>query len=88
VSSSPAECLVCPHLSEKDMLRLTKVLADAVRTSVREGGNENSKEAAVFVHGNPGFSADWEDLMEQVAPFCRCIAPEMPGFRQSERAGF
>jgi pimeloyl-ACP methyl ester carboxylesterase len=67
------------------MLRLTEVLVDKARTSVREGGDGASDEAIVFVHGNPGFSADWEDLMERVAPFCRCIAPDMPGFGQSER---
>ncbi len=67
------------------MLRLTEIIVDKVHTSVREGGDEKSAEAVVFVHGNPGFSADWEDLMERVAPFCRCIAPDMPGFGQSAR---
>ncbi len=67
------------------MLRLTEVLVDTVHTSVREGGNEKAVEAAVFVHGNPGFSADWEDLMEHAAPLCRCVAPDMPGFGQSPR---
>ncbi len=67
------------------MLRLTEVLVDKVRTSVREAGAENAREAVVFVHGNPGSSADWENLMEQVAPFARCVAPDMPGFGQSAR---
>jgi len=67
------------------MLRLTEVIVDRVHTSVREGGDEKSAEAVVFVHGNPGFSGDWADLMERVAPFCRCIAPDMPGFGQSAR---
>jgi pimeloyl-ACP methyl ester carboxylesterase len=68
------------------MLRLTEVLVDKVRTSVRGAGAENAGEAVVFVHGNPGFSADWEDLMEQVAPFARCVAPDMPGFGLSARS--
>lgn len=67
------------------MLRLTDIIVDRVRTSVREGGDDKSAEAVVFVHGNPGFSADWEYLMEGVAPFCRCVAPDMPGFGQSAR---
>ncbi len=67
------------------MLRLTEVLVNRVRTSVLEGGPPDSEEAIVFVHGNPGFSADWEDLMERAAPFCRCIAPDMPGFGRSAR---
>jgi pimeloyl-ACP methyl ester carboxylesterase len=67
------------------MLRLSEVLVDKIRTSVCEGGAVDSTEAVVFVHGNPGFSADWQDLMERVAPFCRCIAPDMPGFGRSAR---
>jgi pimeloyl-ACP methyl ester carboxylesterase len=67
------------------MLRLTEVLVDKIRTSVCEGGPPDSQEAVVFVHGNPGFSADWADLMERVAPFCRCVAPDMPGFGRSAR---
>lgn len=67
------------------MLRLTEAIVNRVRTSIREAGRADSEEAVVFLHGNPGFSADWEDLMERVAPFCRCIAPDMPGFGQSAR---
>ena len=67
------------------MLRLTEALVDKVRTSVREAGAGKIGEAIVFVHGNPGFSADWEDLMGKLAPFARCVAPDMPGFGQSAR---
>jgi pimeloyl-ACP methyl ester carboxylesterase len=67
------------------MLRLTEILVDGVRACVREGGDANAEEAVVFVHGNPGFSADWDDLMQRVAPFCRCVAPDMPGFGKSAR---
>ena len=67
------------------MLRLTEVMVDKVRTSVCEGGAADGEEAVIFVHGNPGFSCDWEDLMERVAPFSRCVAPDMPGFGRSAR---
>jgi pimeloyl-ACP methyl ester carboxylesterase len=34
----------------------------------------------VFVHGNPGSADTWHDLIESVAAFARCIAPDMPGY--------
>jgi pimeloyl-ACP methyl ester carboxylesterase len=37
-------------------------------------------EAVVCLHGNPGYSADWLDLMPRVADFARIVAPDMPGF--------
>jgi len=67
------------------MLSLSEVIVDKIATSVCKAGVETSAEAVVFMHGNPGFSADWEDLMEQAAPFCRCVAPDMPGFGRSAR---
>jgi pimeloyl-ACP methyl ester carboxylesterase len=50
-----------------------------------QGGPAGDEEAVVFVHGNPGFSADWKNLMERAAGFARCVAPDMPGFGQSDR---
>jgi pimeloyl-ACP methyl ester carboxylesterase len=67
------------------MLRLAQVMVKNVRTSVCESGAAENSEAVVFVHGNPGFSADWQDLMERIAPICRCVAPDMPGFGRSAR---
>lgn len=67
------------------MPRSSAVVVNSIRTSLREAGDANAEEAVVFVHGNPGFSADWEDLMEQAAPFARCVAPDMPGFGFSAR---
>jgi pimeloyl-ACP methyl ester carboxylesterase len=34
----------------------------------------------VFVHGNPGSADTWRPLIEPVAAFARCIAPDMPGY--------
>jgi pimeloyl-ACP methyl ester carboxylesterase len=62
------------------MLRLSEPTIAGVRTVVMQSGPEASEEAIVFVHGNPGFSRDWEDLMERAGTICRCVAPDMPGF--------
>jgi pimeloyl-ACP methyl ester carboxylesterase len=61
------------------------VIVDGVRSLVRESGPRVAREAVVFVHGNPGSSADWMDLLPQVGAFARAIAPDMPGFGKADR---
>lgn len=43
------------------------------------------REAVVFVHGNPGPMDDWEELVPAVAPFCRAVAMDMPGYGRADR---
>jgi pimeloyl-ACP methyl ester carboxylesterase len=86
ISSGDAEHQQDGSWKELELLRLTSVVVGGVRTPILHGGSDQSDEAAVFVHGNPGSSADWQDLMEHVSGFCRCIAPDMPGFGRSERS--
>ena len=50
-----------------------------IRTPCHDSGGDHS-EAVVFVHGNPGTGDDWLPLMADIAPFARCLAPDMPGF--------
>lgn len=61
------------------------VAVDGVRSPVLEGGAADAEEAVVFVHGNPGFSQDWEELAERISEFSRTIAPDMPGFGRADR---
>ena len=35
-------------------------------------------------HGNPDSGIMWEGIAERLAPHCRCIAPDLPGFGHSE----
>jgi pimeloyl-ACP methyl ester carboxylesterase len=67
------------------MLRRSEPTIAGVRTVVMQSGPEASEEAIVFVHCNPGFSRDWEDLMERAGAICRCVAPDMPGFGRSDK---
>jgi len=67
------------------MIRQTSVSIDGVRSPVRESGPQESREAVVFVHGNPGSSEDWVDLMGRVGTFARAVAPDMPGFGKADR---
>lgn len=60
--------------------------ACGVRTRVLEGGaHPQASEAVVFVHGNPGASEDWRDLMSRTAPHGRVIALDMPGFGHADK---
>jgi len=56
----------------------------SARTPVLDTGGSDT-EAVLFLHGNPGCGRDWVPLMELVAPFCRAIAPDMPGFGQAAK---
>lgn len=48
-------------------------------------GPRESPEAVVFLHGNPGSSRDWDDLLARTGPFARGVALDMPGFGQAEK---
>ena len=53
---------------------------NGVRTVVRDAGPAAAGEAVVFVHGNPGSSADWELMFAAVGPDRRAVAWDAPGF--------
>jgi pimeloyl-ACP methyl ester carboxylesterase len=59
-----------------------------VRTELRESGPAEADEAVVFLHGNPGSSADWEPLLAAVGRGRRAVAWDAPGFGQSVAPGF
>lgn len=48
----------------------------------REGGRPGTT-AALFLHGNPTSSYIWRNVLPQVMPTARCIAPDLIGFGQS-----
>lgn len=51
-----------------------------VLTPVLEAGPQEAAEAIVFLHGAPGSSRDWADLLQRCAPFTRAVALDLPGF--------
>ncbi len=60
-----------------------------ITTPLREAGPAGADEAVVFVHGNPGSSADWEPLMAAIGAHRRAVAWDAPGFgRARAPAGF
>ncbi len=63
-------------------VRRSELHVDGVRTPLREAGPPDAREAVVFLHGNPGSSADWEPLLAAVG---RRGAP-WPGTRRGSAA--
>ena len=57
------------------------VIVNGIHTVVREAGPCGDDEAVVFIHGNPGSSADWEPLLPVVG--MRAVAWDAPGFGQA-----
>ncbi len=65
--------------------RRREIIARGVRSPVLEAGPPDEPEAVVFLHGNPGSSLDWEDLVPRVGAFARAIAVDMPGFGKADK---
>ena len=67
-------------------IKIEQLVVGGVRSQVRVGGSGgNASEAVVLVHGNPGSSEDWIDLLPHIAKFARVIAPDMPGYGRADR---
>jgi pimeloyl-ACP methyl ester carboxylesterase len=65
--------------------RASSLTIDGIRSPVIEAGPAEARTAAVFVHGNPGSTRDWEDLLVRVGEFGRAIAFDMPGFGAADK---
>lgn len=63
----------------------TDVSVGGLRTTVWSAGPPTGDEAVVFVHGNPGSGRSWEALIGPVSTFARCVAPDMPGYGETDK---
>src|SRR5271154_5138700 len=63
---------------------LRDVSARGVRTRVLEAGSDRSP-ALVLIHGLFTSHRSFEDLIEALAPRFHVIAPDLPGFGESEK---
>jgi pimeloyl-ACP methyl ester carboxylesterase len=62
------------------------VEVSGVRTPVLASGPQNSQEAVVFLHGSPGSSEDWLDLLPRIGALGRrALAWDMPGFGHADK---
>jgi pimeloyl-ACP methyl ester carboxylesterase/2-polyprenyl-6-methoxyphenol hydroxylase-like FAD-dependent oxidoreductase len=63
----------------------SEITVDGIRTPLIQAGPVESDEAVVFVHGNPGSSADWSELLEKAGGFSRAVAVNLPGFGEADK---
>lgn len=66
-------------------VRLRQVIANGLRSPVREAGPRDGDEAVVFMHGDPGSGEDWTELLGTVGEYRRSVAVDMPGFGQADK---
>jgi pimeloyl-ACP methyl ester carboxylesterase len=68
-------------LIRKPRITRSVVGVEGIRTPVLSTGPSRSQEAVVFVHGSPGSSQDWLDLLGRVGALGRrAVAFDMPGY--------
>jgi len=60
--------------------------AIGLATRVLECGDRTSTEAVVFVHGVPGSSDHWSDLLPAAGRLGRAVAFDLPGWGRADRA--
>ena len=61
------------------------VVVGGVSSPYLRSGPQDTEEAVVFLHGNPGSSQDWDRLISRVGEFGRALAPDMPGFGRADK---
>jgi 2-polyprenyl-6-methoxyphenol hydroxylase-like FAD-dependent oxidoreductase/pimeloyl-ACP methyl ester carboxylesterase len=66
-------------------VRRTRMSVGGVEVPMSSCGSAEDSEAVVFVHGNPGSSRDWDDLLSRTGSFARGIAFDMPGFGRADK---
>ena len=65
-------------------LRSSRIDVGGVGTRVIEGGPAGADEAVVFVHGNPGSSRDFDDLVAAGGAFTRTVSFDVSGYGESD----
>lgn len=61
-----------------------RMTADGISTPVMEAGPPDATEAVVFIHGNPGSSRDFDQLLSATGQFARAVAFDMPGLGHAD----
>jgi pimeloyl-ACP methyl ester carboxylesterase len=61
-----------------------RMTVDGISTPVMEAGPPDATEAVVFIHGNPGSSRDFDQLVSATGQFARAVAFDMPGLGHAD----
>jgi pimeloyl-ACP methyl ester carboxylesterase len=65
--------------------RQSRVVVGGVATRVVQAGPRHASVAVVFLHGNPGSSRDFDDLLSRAGRFTRAVAIDVPGWGKSDK---
>ena len=79
------DVLAGAEVSNMVATRTDRIRIGDVSVLLREAGPPDSRNAIVFVHGNPGSSEDFTKLVEKIGESRRVLAPDMPGYGKSDR---
>jgi len=66
-------------------IRSSELEAIGISTPVVESGPGEATEAIVLLHGNPGASADWDELLPALSDVGRVVAFDLPGFGRADK---
>jgi pimeloyl-ACP methyl ester carboxylesterase len=66
-------------------IRVDMLEVSGLRVPYRQVGPAYAREAIVFLHGNPGSSEDWVDLLGNVQGIARAVALDLPGYGQADK---
>jgi pimeloyl-ACP methyl ester carboxylesterase len=61
-------------------VRERRIAVGGIAAPVLESGPPEAREAVLFLHGNPGSSEDWRDLLSRAGEHGRAVAPDLPGY--------
>lgn len=67
-------------------LRVDELTVDGIQSPLLMSGDQQEREAIVCLHGNPGSSRDWEDLLAGLGSIRRSLAFDLPGFGRADKA--
>ena len=77
--------MTTPAITAYDPYSRHRVECAGVELAYVDTGTGSSGDAVVFLHGNPTSSYLWRNVIPQVAPLARCLAPDLVGMGVSGR---
>ncbi len=75
--------MTTPEISAYDPYPRHRADCAGVELAYVDTGTGSSGDAVVFLHGNPTSSYLWRNVIPQVAPLARCLAPDLVGMGDS-----
>ena len=74
------------EISAHDPYPRHRVDCAGVEVAYLDTGSVNDVNSVVFLHGNPTSSYLWRNVIPHIAPLARCLAPDLVGMGESDKA--